>query len=192
MYAFWQSLVALFVAIDFFGIFPIFLAFTHDLAPPHRRAIAQQSILTATGVGLVFLLTGRLVLDFLGVTVPDFQVAGGILLVVLSISDLLQGEKARRRPSGPLGIVPLGIPLIAGPAVITTLIVLRDLLGVLPVLLAFVINLGFLYLLLAISDKLYRWIGTGGSLALSKIMILLLSAFGVMFIREGVTAFLKM
>ena len=192
MPAFWKSLLALFVAIDFFGIFPIFLAFTYDLEPGSRRRVARQSILTATGVGLVFLLTGRLVLDFLGVTVPDFQVAGGILLVVLSISDLLQSEKSRRRPSGPLGVVPLGIPLIAGPAVITTLIVLRDLYGVVPVLGAFLINLVLLYLLLAISDKLYRWIGTGGSLALSKIMILLLSAFGVMFIREGITAFLKM
>ncbi len=188
MIPFFQSFLALFVAIDFFGILPLFLLYTADMRPEEQRQTLHQSIGTAGAVGLIFLLGGPTLLDIMGIEVADFQIAGGLLLVVLSIVDLIQPEKRRRRPEGPLGIVPLGIPLIAGPAVITTLLVLKGILGTPIVLAAFLLNLGLLYVFLRFSGKLIKIIGPGGATALSKLIVLLLAAVGVMFIRQGIVA----
>ncbi len=188
MTPFFQSFLALFVAIDFFGILPLFLLYTADMRPEEQRQTLHQSIGTAGAVGLIFLLGGPTLLDIMGIEVADFQIAGGLLLVVLSIVDLIQPEKRRRRPEGPLGIVPLGIPLIAGPAVITTLLVLKGILGTPIVLAAFLLNLGLLYVFLRFSGKLIKIIGPGGATALSKLIVLLLAAVGVMFIRQGIVA----
>ena len=188
MIPFFQSFLALFVAIDFFGILPLFLLYTADMRPEEQRQTLHQSIGTAGAVGLIFLLGGPTLLDIMGIEVADFQIAGGLLLVVLSIVDLIQPEKRRRRPEGPLGIVPLGIPLIAGPAVITTILVLKGILGMTIVLAAFLLNLGLLYVFLRFSGKLIKIIGPGGATALSKLIVLLLAAVGVMFIRQGIVA----
>ncbi len=188
MTPFFQSFLALFVAIDFFGILPLFLLYTADMPPEEQRQTLHQSIGTAAAVGLIFLFGGPTLLQIMGIEVADFQIAGGLLLVVLSIVDLIQPEKRRRRPEGALGIVPLGIPLIAGPAVITTLLVLKGILGTPIVLATFLLNLGLLYVFLRFSGKLIKIIGPGGATALSKLIVLLLAAVGVMFIRQGIVA----
>ncbi|HDM90489.1 MAG: MarC family protein [Candidatus Hydrothermota bacterium] len=185
---FFKVLIALFVAIDFFGILPLFLSLTEGMSPAQRSKTLIESVLTALFVGLLFIVLGRSFLSFLGITIPDFQVAGGILLVTLSLADLLQREKTRRKPEEGIGAVPLGVPLIAGPAVITTLLVFTDIAGPLFVTVAYLVNLAFLFVILYNSKLIVKFLGPAGSMALSKIMIIVMTAIGVVMARQGIAA----
>ncbi|RPI08000.1 MAG: MarC family protein, partial [Zetaproteobacteria bacterium] len=89
MWNFARAFVALFVAVDILGLTPLYLSLTSHLSADERKRLPRQSVLTATAVALGFLLVGDAVFRVLGISVADFQVAGGILLLVLSIHDLL-------------------------------------------------------------------------------------------------------
>ncbi|MBW2484289.1 MAG: MarC family protein [Deltaproteobacteria bacterium] len=105
--------VPLFVAVDALGVLPIFISLTDTLPSSQQRRVQVQSPLTASAVGLVFLAVDPTILIALNITVPDFMVAGGILLLVISLNDLLTGEE-RQRLVAPetLGTVPFGVPII--------------------------------------------------------------------------------
>ncbi len=186
MQGFIQTFVPLFVAIDVFGLFPIFISLTEALEVEEKKKVALDASITAWLTGIVFALGGSYILSFLGIEITDFQIAGGILLLILAINDLLSEEKKRRRPSRSMGIVPIGIPLIAGPATLTALITLSSMYSVWVVLLSFTLNILIVFLALWYSSVLVRYLGTSGSNAISKIMLILLAAIGVMLIRKGV------
>ena len=186
MQEFIQTFVPLFVAIDVFGLFPIFISLTEALDVSEKKKVALDASITAWITGVVFALGGSYILSFLGIEITDFQIAGGILLLILAINDLLSEEKRRRRPSRSMGIVPIGIPLIAGPATLTALITLSSMYPIWVVLMSFTLNMLIVFLALWYSSLLVRYLGTSGSNAISKIMLILLAAIGVMLIRKGV------
>ena len=125
--SFWLCFVPLFVAVDAVGVLPMFLGLTEGLEKSVVRSVLRQSVLTASVVGLSFLAVGKGVLNLLGITVADFMIAGGVLLFVISMSDILSAAKVRRQVDlNSLGAVPLGVPLITGPAVLTTSILLLN------------------------------------------------------------------
>jgi len=111
MTRFWLCFVPLFVAVDAIGLLPLFLALTEGVKDRDLRRIILQSILTAAGVAIGFLVLGQAVLSLLGITVHDFMIAGGILLFGIAFSDILSSEKPQRAvdPES-LGAVPLGVP----------------------------------------------------------------------------------
>lgn len=122
MRSFLLAFIPLFVAVDVVGLVPIYLGISRGIDDPERRQLVLEATLTAAAVGTGFLVMGDAILSFLGVSVGDFQVAGGTLLLVLAVYDLLHPELPLRRPGVRLGGVPLGIPMIVGPAVLTTLL----------------------------------------------------------------------
>jgi multiple antibiotic resistance protein len=122
MHDFLLAFIPLFVAVDVVALVPIYLGIGMPLDEAARLRLVLEATLTAAAVGLGFLLIGDAVLYFLGVTVGDFQVAGGLLLLVLSIYELIHPELPLRQPGAHPGVVPLGIPMIVGPAVLTTLL----------------------------------------------------------------------
>ncbi len=178
--------VALFVAVDVLGVLPLYLSLTGGMSSEERDRLPWQSTLTATAVGLGFLLLGQALFRVMGISVGDFQVAGGVLLVVLSIHDLLYPGKAPRRPPARLGVVPLGTPLIVGPAVLATLLVLVQAYGYGVTLTAFLANMAAAHLTLRHADRLGRILGEAGSEAVAKVASLFLAAFGVSLVRRGV------
>jgi multiple antibiotic resistance protein len=180
--------IPLFVALDVVGVLPIYLAFTTGLAAGERSQVVLEATLTAGAIGLGFLFVGDAVLRFLGVTVGDFQVAGGLLLLVLAIYDLLHPELPLRRPAGHLGVMPLGIPMIVGPAVLTTLLALGRTRGYALTLLAFALNLAIVWATLRWASRIERFLGEAGAQAIAKLAKLLLAAIGVTLIRQGVLA----
>lgn len=184
--------VSLFVSTDAIGSLPIFLALTTGVAPAVLRRILLQSVLTAAAVSLAFLVIGKLVLGWLGITVADFMVAGGIMLFVLSLNSLLAHGESEEKPGDPetLGAVPIGVPLIVGPAVLTTLLLLADEYGRLPTVLASAANIVIAGALFAASRHLHRLLGKAGTRTVSKIAALVMAAFAVMMVRKGITAFL--
>lgn len=183
--------IPLFVAIDPFGVLPVYASLTSALAPQARRALLQQSLATALAVAVGFLVLGRLVFQALSITPADFQIAGGLLLLVFAVDDLLFARSDRKPVvEAGLGVVPLAVPLIIGPAVLTALLVLSESFGFLWTLAGLVVNLALLWSILARVDLVVRAVGVAGSRAVGKIASLFLAAFAVSMVRAGVTSVL--
>ncbi len=192
MINFWLCFVPLFVAVDAIGALPMFMALTEGLESSKVQRVIIQSIVTGIAVALIFVFFGPAGLRLIGITVGDFMVAGGILLLVISISDLLSVEKKQRHvdPES-MGAVPIGVPLIVGPAVLTTLVLLVDAHGKLPTVAAVVLNIGIAGVLFWRSQLINRFLGASGAKTLSKLASLLLAAIAVMIIRKGLMVFIQ-
>jgi multiple antibiotic resistance protein len=189
MNEFWLCFVPLFVAVDAVGVLPIFLSLTEGLDSARLPRVIAQSIVTASVVGIVFLVSGPALLRFLGIEVSDFMIAGGVLLLAISLSDLLTGEK-RQRQTDPdsLGAVPIGVPLITGPAVLTTCILLANAHGKPLTALALIANVILAGVIFRFADPITGRLGRTGTRTISKVASLLLAAIAVMLIRKGLYA----
>ncbi len=192
MERFWLCFVPLFVAVDAFGILPIFVGLTEGLERRRLRWVIVQSVLTAWAVAMAFLVFGGPLLEVVGVGVADFMVAGGLLLLAISLTDLLSGRKMQREPDAEsLGAVPIGVPLISGPAVLTACILLAGVHGRLMTAVAATLNIALAGVVFWFSAPLTRLLGRTGTRAVSKVASLLLAAFAVMLVRRGVMAVLE-
>jgi multiple antibiotic resistance protein len=185
------SFIPLFVAIDVLGLVPIFLSLTGEMNPKEKKKLITDATLTALAVSLVFLFGGRMIFNFLGITENDFRVGGGIVLLVLAIVDLLfTGEKIRT-PQTSVGVVPIGIPLIIGPAVLTTLLIVVDAYGYLAAVIGLLANLFLVWLIFRNSNLIIRVMGEAGSKAFAKVAALFMAAIAIMMIRVGLTAMIS-
>jgi len=188
---FWLCFVPLFVAVDAIGVLPAFLTLSQGMEPPQVRRVIYHSVATATAVALGFLALGTALLGLLGITVADFMVAGGILLLVLALGDLLANEKLQRRVDADnLGAVPLGVPLITGPAVLTTSMLLLNQYGAGWTAAAIVANILIAGIVFRFAGTISRVLGRVGEKIVSKIAMLLLAAIAVMMIRKGIEVFI--
>jgi multiple antibiotic resistance protein len=185
-----HSFIPIFVAMDAIGIIPLYGAMTTGLSRQQRRKTAVQAIITAFLIAIVFLFIGKGVFDLLGITVPDFQIAGGALLFILAVIDLVSSEKTPRMPATDIGVVPIGTPLIVGPAVLTVLIIMVDLYGLAPTIASIVLNLIIVAVALLNANRILALIGEGGARATAKVVSLLLAAIGVMMVRRGIVVIL--
>jgi multiple antibiotic resistance protein len=186
MVEFFICFMALFVAVDPIGILPLFMSLTQDVKPLKLRKIIIQSIATALVVSLVFLFAGKFILRYLGVSVGDFMIAGGALLFIFSISDLLTVEKKELvHDPDSVGAVPIGVPIVAGPALFTTMIILVGQHGYIVTVAATVLTLLLTAGVFILSRKIYTFLGHNGSKTVSKLASLLLAAIAVMMIRKG-------
>src|SRR6476646_9808471 len=122
--AFLETFLPLFVAIDPFGMVPVFLGVTDGMSDKRRRRITFEAVTAATIICLSFMFLGESLFRFLGISAFDFRIAGGVLLLVLAVYDLLIPGKPAVHERDTVGIVPLAMPLIAGPATLTTTLVL--------------------------------------------------------------------
>ncbi len=182
----------LFVAMDPLGVFPAFVQITSNLSVKKRGRVLFLSVLTAGAVGLLFIPLGPLVLSSLGLKNGDFQIAGGLLILLVALRDIVLNQKLfQGRDLQGMGVVPIGIPLLVGPAVLTTLILLLDRFSFFAVASCLVLNLLIAWAVFAFSSSLIRWMGVTGSLVVSKLAALLLSAYAVMMIRVGFSSLLK-
>lgn len=187
MDAFLYAFIPLFVAFDGGGLLPIFWTLTSRLAPSERRKAVREAVLTALAVTGVFLLVSKTLLSLMGISLEDIMVAGGGILIVICLKDLLwppDVEDAGAPTVNP-GVVPLGVPLLAGPAVLTTVLLVRDQHGWGITILSLITNLAVVWLTLRLSDRLLKLIGPEGSQVISKSFNLILTAYGVMLIRRG-------
>ena len=186
MHDFWLCFFPLFVAVDAVGILPLFMHLTEGVEPRVVRRVIVQSMVTALAVALAFLAVGQWVFHYLGITVADFLIAGGILLFTISLTDVITVEKrVAQVDTDSLGVVPIGVPLIVGPAVLTTIFVLVGEYGVAPVVAATVVNIGIAGAVFWLSEPIHRLLGRSGSRALSKLAGILLAAIAVMMVRKG-------
>lgn len=185
------SFIPLFVAIDIIGTAPVFLALTEQFEKKEKRKLVIQAVITAFILAVTFIAAGKVILDFMGITLNDFRIGGGLVLLILSINHLVFASEETRKPQGTIGVVPLGIPLIMGPAALTTILVILNNNGILPTLISVFVNLLIVFFVLYYAEKLVDLIGESGSKAFAKVASLFLAAIAVMMIRVGITEVIK-
>jgi len=183
------TFIPIFVAVDAIGTIPLFVSLVEGMNKVQRRRAITESVTTATVLAILFMFIGKWVLRFIGITIPDFQIAGGVLLFVISVRLLLPGAHKGNLSNGhdkEVGVFPLGTPLITGPAVLTTTLIMLDTFGVMPTFVSLVINMLIVWVTLAKANSIMKFMGPGGTRAFSKVMYILLAAIGVMMVRRGI------
>jgi multiple antibiotic resistance protein len=183
---FLTSFTAQFVALDIIGAIPIYFSLTHAMEEGERNVMVNKSMLVALVVALVFMLIGLQVFKFMGIEIFDFKMAGGLVLLLIALSELVGGPEAEKNSSGSTGIVPIAVPLISGPGVLTTLILQVSTIGYLMTFVALVLNYGLAWVVLRNSNKVKNLIGKDGTLIVSKIAALLLAAYSLAMLRSGI------
>ncbi len=179
------AFIPIFVAIDPIGLVAIFVGLGTSASSENRRHQAFLGILTALCVATGFIFLGKAIFAALGITVADFQVAGGLILLVLAVRELVGVGPHDRGGGEDFGVVPLGMPLIAGPALLTALLILLDTVGILFTVIALLANLAIVTIALCNAERFTRWMGRQGLRGVSKLIALLLAAIAVSLIRRG-------
>jgi multiple antibiotic resistance protein len=182
---FFLAFIPIFVAIDPIGLVAIFMGLAGNASHEQRKRQGFLGIVTALCVAVGFVFLGQIIFDALGIKDADFQVAGGLILFGLASRELLGLGAADREASDDFGIVPLGMPLIAGPALLTALLVLVDTVGLVFTLTSLLVNLALVAVAFWNADWFARWMGKQGLRGVSKIVALLLAAIAVSLIRRG-------
>ena len=181
-----QVFIPLFVTIDAFGMVPVFLGVTGKMTEARRRHVSFEAVAAATVITIGFMFLGNAIFAFLRITANDFRIAGGLILLVLAVLDLLIPGKPAVNEDEMVGVVPLGMPLIAGPATLTSVLVLSSEFG--RGMTALSLSVNFLILLAALvgASRIARFVGANTLRALSKLVMVLLAAIAVNYIRVGI------
>ncbi|MBU1871245.1 MAG: MarC family protein, partial [Candidatus Omnitrophica bacterium] len=159
------------------------------LKKKERLEVIFKSIITALCLAFGFIYLGKIVFRLLNITIGDFMIAGGVVLFSIAVIDIINPGKRRRIPTKELGAVPLGTPLIVGPAVLTTSLIIISEYGTPATLISVFLNVLLAGFIFSLSDILMKTLGEAGTKALSKVTSLLLAAIAVMMIRKGIWQF---
>lgn len=185
----WQdfvlTFVPLFIVIDAFGNLPFVITMGEGKTKPERLRMVHLAVITATIVGLVFLFFGRFILEVLSISVGSFAIAGGIILLVLSITYMTTGHMVTMIKEEMVAVVPIGTPLTVGPATITTLLLLAVQYKIWVVLISFGVNMLITWVIFLLSQRIASFLGEGGLRATSRVFSLLLAAIAVSMIIRG-------
>ncbi|MDX6749955.1 MarC family protein [Geminicoccaceae bacterium 1502E] len=201
--AFATAMVAFLVTVDPLGIVPLFIAITRGSTPAARRRMAGKGVLIGGALLFGFALAGERLLGALGIGLPAFRIAGGLFLFLLALEMVFERRTGRRgdtashladeRHGEDVAVFPLGIPLIAGPAAITSVILAMDRssavpLGELAVAAALLATLLATWLALLLAARLDRLLGPTLIGVLSRLLGLLLGALAVQYVLDGARA----
>ena len=190
------TFLAVFIVVDPLGLIPVFISLSAGFDERRRRATIAKAVVTAFAVLCLFIFTGGAILRFLGIQTGSFSIAGGILLFIVSI-DLLFGRPGRTKTSADeepdradVAIFPLGVPMLAGPGTITTILIYvsrsRSPVSGIPLLLAcVVVALAVAALTMFLSSGFLRVLGRTGVSVIERIMGILLAALSVQFVHDG-------
>jgi multiple antibiotic resistance protein len=197
-----NAVVTLFVTLDPIGLAPLFVAITAGMHAADRRAIGLRATVVATAVLIAFALAGQHLLTFLGISLPAFRIAGGLLLFWIAFEMVFERRQPRKTTAvdrispdeiSHIAVVPLAIPLISGPGSISATILLAShaadtvaLVGLIAVILA--LMAATLAVFLA-AEPLDRLLGPTGRAVLSRLLGVILAALSVQFVADGVQAF---
>lgn len=200
--AFIAYFVAVFVIIDPFAVVPVYLALTENETMQVRRNTRRKATMVAFGILAVFALSGMGIFNFFGITLPAFQIAGGILLLSLGINQLnatrqrvQDDEKREGIEKEDVSVFPLGMPLLAGPGAISTVVLLSSNVkgaseSAMLITAIFAALVASLFVLQA-APMLFRVLGQTGINLLTRIMGIILTAIAIQFMLNGISGYLK-
>ncbi|MEP7078353.1 MAG: MarC family protein [Chthoniobacterales bacterium] len=179
------TFIPIFVAIDPIGLVACFIGFAPNATRAHRQRQGLLGVVTGLAVAVGFIFLGKFIFSALGISVADFQVAGGLVLLGLAGRDLLGAGQTARSGSDDFGVVPLGMPLIAGPALLTALLILVDSVGAIFTILSLLVNLLLVQIGFRYARRVEQLVSKQGLNGVSKLIALLLAAIAVSLIRRG-------
>ncbi len=181
-----ETFVPLFIVIDAVGNLPFVISLSAGMSRPERNRMILLAVVTAAVVGLIFLFLGKGILDIMHIDLGAFAIAGGLILLVLSIRYIITGHMTDYVKEEMVAVVPIGTPLTVGPATITTLLLLVNQgYHLYMVLLSFGLNVLIAWGVFMLSDLFVGFLGQGGIKAISKVFSLLLAAIAVSMIVSG-------
>lgn len=194
--------IPMFIIIDPFGVLPVFIGLTKDMDAAGRRKTVKYSVAFATLLLVVFAFAGRAILTYLTISIDALRIAGGLLLLVIGVVMLYEGDMPRSRRKGPeepvehrspedVAFVPLGTPMLAGPGAISVVIVLTGTANAPMVMLSLIIVMAICGLVIWYADLTFRLLGNAGTRALTRVMGLLASAYAVQMILDGVAGYVS-
>lgn len=179
------TFVPLFIVIDALGVVPFIISVSEGMSKQERRKMIHVATITALIVGLVFLFFGQFILRVMGISVGSFAIAGGLILLVLSIKYMTTGRMVEAIKEEMVAVVPIGTPLTVGPATIATLLLLATQFPLYMVLVSFALNMLIAWMLFMMGEQITRFLGQGGLKAISRVFSLLLAAIAVSMIIHG-------
>ncbi|MFZ0512643.1 MAG: MarC family protein, partial [Candidatus Nitrosopolaris sp.] len=186
-----KSTIALFVVIDPIGTVPLFIALTEKMGREERKAVSKTAIITSGVLLVLFAVAGTQILTIFGITIFSFMIAGGILLFIVAIELLTHGiwrfgPSGGNLTTGESGVVPLAFPLLAGPGAITSVIISFQTAGLIVTILSITIVIGITYLILQSINPIYKLLGRRGSMIITRVFAVFISAIAIQYIIEGV------
>ncbi len=185
--AFLQDSVALFVIMDPIGLVPIFDGMTKTMATDQKRRLFR--VVTYTGGALLFMfaLLGQQLLVLFGISLPSFMIAGGLLLLLLSMEILVRGERVQKiDPEEDPGVVPLAFPLLVGPGAITTMMVIIQSSGLVVALSSIVLVMSLTWIVLRLTDRIHSVLGRTGAAVVARVMAVFIAAIAIQYIVVGI------
>jgi multiple antibiotic resistance protein len=187
-----KASIALFIIVDPLGNIPIFVGLTEKLGEPQRKRVFNVATLVGVVLLLVFAFTGLEILNIFGLSIYSFEVAGGILLLIISIRVLVSGSfhEGTESPES-IGAVPIAMPLLVGPGAITTTIFNLQAYGIIVTILAVVVVLTVTWVILRFMHSIYRFLGKTGAIVIARVMALFIAAIAIQYILTGVTYFVS-
>ncbi|HYM41059.1 MAG TPA: MarC family protein [Thermoplasmata archaeon] len=194
------AMASIFAIVDPFGVIPFFSVLTEDMSFQQKRDVISKSCLVATTVLGVFAVFGQFIFAAFGFSIPAFEIAGGVLLFVVAF-EMMHGERPRTKMTESertetleredVGIIPLGVPLLAGPGAITTVMIymthpVADPMDKMFIFAGILVAVMTTFFLMHYADRIFKRIGRTGTKVIGRIMGLLLAAIAVQFIINGI------
>jgi multiple antibiotic resistance protein len=180
-----MTFVPLFIVIDAVGNLPFVISLSEGMERRERHKLINVATATAAIVVLFFLFVGQALLNVMGISVGAFAIAGGIILLILSLQYVSTGRLIETVREEMVAVVPIGTPLTVGPATVTTLLLLATQFPIYFVLISFILNIGIVYLTFILSNQIVRFLGKAGIKAFSRVAALLLAAIAVNMVLRG-------
>ncbi len=200
-----NAFVTLLVTVDPVGLAPMFMALTTGMSRPARIQVALRGVAIGACILIVFALAGMAVLDLLGITMPAFRIAGGLLLFWLAFEMVYDKRRDRKQELTErtvsldeikhMAVFPLAIPLIAGPGAISATVLLASEATSLlqhTLLIGVIISIALLCMAtFTLAERVDRFLGQTGKMVLTRLLVVLLAALSVQFVADGILAFAR-
>lgn len=188
MLNFVKAAITLFIIVDPLGNIPIFIGLTRDLSRDARQRAFRTAVSTGFILLMFFALVGQQVFMLFGISIYSFMIAGGILLLMISIRMIIRGEwEEKTTQPESIGIVPIAFPLLVGPGAITTTILSLQNYGLVVALLSVLVVFIAVQIILTFIEPIYHFLGSSGTLVISKLMALLTAAIAIQYILNGIS-----
>lgn len=188
-----KAIIVLFIIVDPFGDIPIFIGLTEKMTDAQKKKVFNTATLVGFVLLLIFAFTGQGIFTIFGISIYSFEVAGGILLLIISIRILISGtlHEGIDSPES-LGAVPIAMPLLVGPGAITTTILNLQEYGVIITAIAVLVVVILTWIVLRFMGSIYRILGKTGSLVIARVMSLLIAAIAIQYILSGLVYYLTL
>src|SRR5215472_448546 len=184
-----KATISLLVIVDPIGSVPIFAKVTETMSPQDKRKVFRTAATVGAVLLFAFALVGQELLVLFGITLPSFQIAGGFILFILSIEIIFRGERADKLALSSVeetAVFPIAFPLLVGPGAITTTMISIGSSGILIGLFAIIIVMFLSWIVLRLTDPIYKIIGRTGAAVIARIMALFIAAIAIEYILVGI------